>query len=229
MEIRIIDGRRATDRAGAAELGGVSIKTINRNASPQHRAETGFPAPLPAQGRRDWYPIDGDDGLDAHFRRQQQRRAETNAQATQAPNGAPAWLYEGEPDDELPASEFYRAAGINQATFAGYVRRSKRAWAEQRDGYLPKPVNDEPGPVSTTTIYYFTRWAMIDWLNNRLGKGAGAGRKGHGRPGINDAVAVLTANPSTTPDELAAALDIEPDGARYLLRKARERLAAAAQ
>ncbi|GAA4256504.1 hypothetical protein [Dactylosporangium darangshiense] len=228
MEIRIIDGRRATDRAGAAELGDVSIKTINLRASPKHRDRYGFPAPLTTEGRREWYPIDGDDGLEAHFRDRQQQRAEAAAAATTTPHGAPDWLYDGDPDDRLPATDFYRAANLTRGAWNRYVQDSKRDWAAGRDGYLPKPVDEEPAPVKGK-IYIFRRWDVIDFLNNRSGKGAGAGRKGGGRPGITDAIATVRANPGIGPDALADALDINLASALYLLRKARERLAAEAQ
>ncbi|MEV6925512.1 hypothetical protein AB0M46_13580 [Dactylosporangium sp. NPDC051485] len=221
MERREIDGRPATDRAGACELGGVSMATINLRAAPSKRAESGFPAPLDRQDGRDWYAIDD---LTAHFAAEKERKA-----ASTEPKPVPDWLLDGDPDDLLPSKDFRRAIGVSQGAWKYYVQISQDDWAKQQDGYLPLPDDDEDYR-GRGKIYYWKRHRIIQWLRDRPGLGAGAGRTGGAQPTIDDAVAaVRAASGSISGAQLADTLDIDRPRAYYLLRKARERLAAEAQ
>ncbi|MEH1124778.1 hypothetical protein [Micromonospora sp. CPCC 206061] len=217
MEIRTINGRRATDRAGAAEVLGVSVQTIALRASPKQRPTSGFPASIGTEDRREWYALDD---LDAHADALREQHPDT-------PRRAPAWLRDGDPDELLPATTFRAAAGITQGTWKRYVQTSKPEWDAGRDGYLLKP-DDEEDYRGTGKRYSWKRSRMIAWLDNRPGERAGAGRKGGDSPTIDDAVNALRgAGGDMSYTELAAALGVSHSLAQFLLKQARDRLAAA--
>jgi hypothetical protein len=215
VEIRTVNGRRATDRAGAAEVLGVSTQTVALRASPKQRRTSGFPGSIGTEDRRDWYALDD---LDAHADAWREQHPET-------PRRAPAWLRDGPDEELLPATTFRAAAGVQQGTWKRYVQRSMPDWKEHRDGYLPQP-DDEEDYRGTGKRYFWKRARMIAWLDNRPGERAGAGRKGGGTsPTIADAVNALRgAGGELSYTELATALGVSHSLAQYLLKQARERL-----
>jgi hypothetical protein len=219
MEIRTIDGRRATDRAGAAELLGVSEQTVALRASPKQRPTSGFPEAIGTEDRRDWYALDD---LEAHLLvLREQRHA--------APNRAPVWLRDGPRDELLPATTFRAAAGIGQGTWKRYVQSSRPAWERGEDGYLPRP-DDEEDYRGTGNVYYWTRHRMIHWLDHRTGERMPGvvGRKPGPRPGVADAVAAIqAADGQMTGTTLATQLGVSLKRAYDLLRLAREQMATA--
>ncbi|MBM0230502.1 hypothetical protein JNW91_00605 [Micromonospora sp. STR1_7] len=215
MEIRTVNGHRATDRAGAAEVLGLSTQTIGLYASPKQRPTTGFPAPIETEDRRDWYTLDD---LDAY--------AETQHQRATSPRRAPAWLRDGHPDELLAATTFRAAAKVSQGTWKRYVQLSRPDWDAGTDGYLPKP-DDEEDYRGTGKLYSWTRHRMIHWLDNRTGERHGAGRKPGPTPTVDDAIAAIhAADTKMTGATLAQALGVNLRSAQRLLRLARERLAA---
>jgi len=114
---------------------------------------------------------------------------------------------------------------VQQGTWKRYVQSSKPDWDADRDGYLPKPDDDEDYR-GTGKRYFWKRARMIDWLDNRPGERAGAGRKGGDTsPTIEDAVTALrTAGGHLSHTDLAATLGVSHSLAQYLLKQARDRL-----
>lgn len=216
MEIRTINDRRATDRDGAGEVLGIERQTVDLYASPKQRPTSGFPSPVGTEDGRTWYALED---LDAYAA----QRRETNPAE---PRRAPGWLRDGDPEELLPATTFRSAAGITQGTWKRYVQQSVPHWQEHHDGYLPYYDDHEPARRGTT--YKWKRRRMIDWLDNRPGERAGAGRKGGAaQPGIADAVQALqAAGGDLSYTELAAALNVNHPLAQYLLQQARARLPA---
>lgn len=224
METRTINGRPATDRGGAAEITGLSRQTIKLYASPTNSAAVGFPTKLDTEDGREWYALDD-----------LRTYAET-LRAKNAAKGAPDWLRNGHPDDDvpahpddlLPATVFRKAAGIEQGTWKRYVQSSKPYWDDgQDDGYLPLP-DEEEDYRGTGKIYYWKRHRIITWLDNRPGPTAAGvvGRKpGPPAATVEDALnAIQTADGAMTGTQLAEGLSIPLHTAYRLLKKARERL-----
>jgi hypothetical protein len=131
VEIRIIDGHRATDRRGAAEYLGKSFPTIRGLAS--KRDETHFPIPAHVEvtGRgvrtlpdgtkqgREWYRLDH---LDT-FRTEYLDRVA----AEHMPRSHGRQLA-GNPDELLGAADFAADLGITLGAFMRYVADSRPRW-----------------------------------------------------------------------------------------------------
>lgn len=170
MEIRILAGRRATNRAGAAEYLGRSRKTIDEVA--RQRAATGWPEPVGrverAGGARweEWYALDDLD----RFREAYIVRVEQDNRARVHQIVLP-----GDPDELITAKEFRALIGAGHGAWSRYVHDSKPAWRRGEDGYLPRP--DAQEPASHGVIRKWKRHRAEAWINSRPGKVPSPGRR----------------------------------------------------
>lgn len=166
MEIRDIAGRRATDRDGAAEVLGRSPQTVSLLSSPKQRAQgSGFPAPIATIDGKKWYAVDE---LHAFGKAYLRRVADASAARVHDIR------LDGDPEEEISAVEFRTLIDANHGTWSKYVDMSKRAWGRGEDGYLPKPDREEPAARRGVSRYW-KRHRVQQWINNRPGRGAGAG------------------------------------------------------
>ncbi|MFI7517543.1 GntR family transcriptional regulator [Micromonospora echinofusca] len=162
MKIWVVDGRRMTDRAGAAEFTGRSEQTIAIQTSPKRRAEgSGWPAPVLGPEGVLLYPLDD---LAATI--------EGIAEASRA--RVHSITLDGDPDELIPALEFRALIDAKASTWSKYVDMSKPAWERGEDGYLPRPDLEEPAP-RRGIIRSWRRHRVEEWINSRPGRGAGAG------------------------------------------------------
>ncbi|MFF3867096.1 GntR family transcriptional regulator [Micromonospora sp. NPDC001898] len=162
MKIRVVDGRRMTDRAGAAEFTGRSEQTIAIQTSPKRRAEgSGWPAPVPGPEGVLLYPLDD-------LASTLEDIAETSRARVHS------ITLDGDPSELIPAVEFRALIDAKASTWSKYVDMSKPAWERGEDGYLPRPDLEEPAP-KRGIIRSWTRQRVEQWINNRPGRGAGAG------------------------------------------------------
>lgn len=165
MEIRIIDGKRCTDRVGAAEHLDRSQQTINLWASPKKRAETGWPEPVAKQDRKDWYALaDLDAFRDEHLEPTQE-------------SGLPRVhhiAYADDPETLIDDAEFRDLIQVSPGTWSFYIARSKTAWKAGRDGYLPRP--DYATTVRGGERRQWRQHRAADWINSRLGSATSPGR-----------------------------------------------------
>ncbi len=179
MEIRVIAGRRATDRRGAAERTGWSLSTVAHLAADRDR--TGFPSPIEVDeiGRgvrargsagtksgREWYDLEHLDAFKAAY------DAELAAARQARVHGEVS--LDGDDDELLTGQECAAELKVEYDTWRSWVRDSKAAWDEGRDGYLPRPDKTEPARRGVTR--YWRRGTLRSFIRNRPGRGAGAGR-----------------------------------------------------
>ncbi|WP_173071048.1 hypothetical protein [Phytohabitans houttuyneae] len=169
MEERVVNGRRCTNRPGAAEYLQRSLQTINLVASPKRRPETGWPNYVDKQDGQEWYAFDDLDAFRASHLdiKQAGRRARVHQISL-----------DGDPDELMSAKDFYTLLGVDARTFSSYVDKSKPAWHEDRDGYLPKPDKQEPGRGGVQR--HWRRRRVQSWINNRPGSASSPGRPPHG-------------------------------------------------
>jgi hypothetical protein len=175
VEIREIDGRRATDLDGAAELLDRSRQTVALLSSPKKRAEVGWPKPLRRLGGKNWYAVADLE----HFRDTYQPRI-VKANLARVHHVT----LDGDPNELIPAVEFRRLIDAPDSTWIKYVDISKTAWDRGEDGYLPRPDHQEPARHGVTR--YWKRHRVETWISNRPGKQPAPGRpKGGGNPRTN--------------------------------------------
>lgn len=164
MEIRIVGGRRATNRVGAAEYLDVPVNTVRMYSSPSRRAKTGWPEPLAERvDRQDWFAL-GD--LDAYRQR------------TTVVGEAPPV---DDPDRLIGTAEFAALRGVRKYTMKRYVELSLDAWEAGRDGYLPlpdQPSAGQPRPVGRGHTYRWrlgraVAWSFPDAVQKSSGRPAG--------------------------------------------------------
>jgi len=154
VEERQIGGRRATNRAGAAEILGRSLVTVNHLASPKGRIDgSGFPTATVQDGR-EWYFVDD---LDRY-----RERHLAHLEAARLPQSHGVVL-DGDPDDEITAVEFRKAIGVEPNSWTNYVDKSKAAWDHGEDGYLPRPDREEPAARRGVTRFWTRRRAQA-WI-----------------------------------------------------------------
>lgn len=212
METWLVGGRKATNRAGAAEYLGRAANTVTVYSAPSGRLVYGWPEPL--DERVDGQEVFALDDLDAFA-------ASRVAEAPAAPGV-------GDPDELVMVEEFAALKGVKRDTFKRYVEDSISAWERGEDGYLPRPdpADCEPGPVRGT-IYRWRRGVAVAWIfppARRTG-----GRRYGPRPQVADLRAVLAAAGDERPTvrELAATLtawlgdDVKPQTVRRLLQRMR--------
>ncbi|MEV0732332.1 hypothetical protein [Polymorphospora sp. NPDC050346] len=177
MKTWTVEGREATNRAGAAEHLGLAANTVNMYASPAGRARHGWPEPLAEQvdGQEVFALVD----LDAFAAARNTRRT------------PPATTEAADPDELIGVGEFAELRGVSRDTFKRYVEDSRNAWARGEDGYLPVP--DAPDPRSPE-LGRRVRW---QWRRDRAAAWAfpevrrHGGRKAGPRPRVVDLKAVL--------------------------------------
>ncbi|MGL5823381.1 MAG: hypothetical protein ACRCYU_00730 [Nocardioides sp.] len=189
MEVRDVNGRRATTRVGAAEYLDIPVNTVQVYSSPARRRATGWPEPLPyrASGKV-WFALQD---LDAYA-------AARPAQV--APPAAP----EGS-EELVGVREFAQIRGVSRDTFKRYVEDSLAAWERGRDGYLPQPDAVEPAPARGS-IYRWRRGQAHEW-SFPVARRSGGGRPPGRRPGVDDLRQLLSEYAvSPTVREAAAAL-----------------------
>ena len=168
VEERLIGSRRATNRAGAAEILGRSIKTINLLASPKGRADgSGFPAAISTEGGQDWYAIADVEAFARTY------RAQVEATGRARSDGV---VLDGDPDELITAVEFRQAIDIEAKSWTKYVGISKDAWARGEDGYLPRPDSEEPVTRGRGVTRKWTRRRAQAWIDARTGPNPGPGR-----------------------------------------------------
>ncbi|MEH1124861.1 helix-turn-helix domain-containing protein [Micromonospora sp. CPCC 206061] len=216
MEIREVDGRRATNRRGAAEYLGRSLQTVNLLASPKRKAEgSGWPDALPTRtAGQDWYALDDLD----RFRNTVLAPAEAARRAK-----VHHVHLDGDPEELLTAKQFREIIGVEAGPWAKYVAESQPSWKHGQDGYLPLPDVEEPGRGGT--IRKWKRQRVQSWINDRPGSTRGGTRRGG--PTTADAVAAIaSAGGHLTGTQLAEALGVPLNTAYRLLRQARAQHAA---
>jgi hypothetical protein len=165
MEVRMVKGRRCTNRPGAAEYLGRSLQTINLVASPKKRASTGWPDYVDIEDKQEWYALDDLDVFRAsHFEaKQRDRQARVHHVSL-----------DGDPDELISAKDFYTLIKVDARTWSKYVDKSEPDWREHRDGYLPKPDKEEPGRGGVARKW--KRHRAATWINNRRGSASSPGR-----------------------------------------------------
>ena len=165
MQERVVNGRRCTNRAGAAEYLRRSLQTINLVASPKRRPETGWPHYVDKQDGQEWYAFDDLDAFRASYLdvKQAARRARVHHVSL-----------DGDPDELMSAKDFYTLLGVDARTFSSYVDKSKPDWQQDRDGYLPKPDKQERGRGGIQR--WWKRHRVQTWINTRTGSASSPGR-----------------------------------------------------
>lgn len=165
VEIRIVAGRRATNRPGAAEYLGRSLQTIHLWASPSRRAATGWPAPVGTIGRQHWYALSDLD----EFRKAYIAAVEAAGRAR-----VHQLEVDGDPDELVTATEFRRMIQVGDRTWAKWVWQSQPAWERGEDGYLPRPDDEQPARRGVVRRWRLAR--AVAWINARPGKVPSPGR-----------------------------------------------------
>lgn len=214
VETWLVGGRKATNRAGAAEYLGLAPNTVTVYSAPSGRAIHGWPEPLDelVEGQE----VFALDDLDAF--------AASRIGETPAPPG------KGNPNELVGVEEFAALKGVKRDTFKRYVEDSIAAWERGEDGYLPRPNPDDCEPARARgTIYRWRRGVAVAW-GFPTGRRTG-GRKPGPRPQVADLRAVLAAGGAgeerPTVRELAAALtaqlgtDVSSQVVRRLLQRMR--------
>ena len=171
MDIRHIDGREATNRRGAAEYLKRSPSTLAIWTA--DRETTGFPTPIAVDtaGReagREWYALDELERFRDDYMASIQTRARARVHHIELA---------GDPDALIDPTQFAKLLGITYDAFQRYVHMSEPAWAEDRDGYLPRPRPEDCSPARNGVHRQWRMSAAVNWINQRKGRSAGAGRK----------------------------------------------------
>lgn len=162
VEIRSIDGREYTNRAGVAELAGVSHQAVTYWSHESRRADVGFPSSRPdpnptfPQLHSKWYAVD---------------EARTFAELLKARGRRPKALpVPAEPDRLITAHEFAQLIGVTDSAFRYYVNKSVDDWDRNDPGaYLIKPAVDEPGQGGRRRLWRVGD--VVRWQNSRQGSG----------------------------------------------------------
>ncbi len=88
---------------------------------------------------------------------------------------------DGDPDELLTAKDFYTLIRVDARTWSKYVEKSMPDWLAGRDGYLPKP--DQEEPARRGVLRSWKRYRVANWINRRLGSASSPGRpKQHPEP-----------------------------------------------
>ncbi|MGL5825026.1 MAG: hypothetical protein ACRCYU_09455 [Nocardioides sp.] len=193
MEVRDVNGRRATTRVGAAEYLDIPVNTVQVYSSPARRRAAGWPEPLPYRaGGKVWFALQD---LDAYAAARPARVA-TPVATPVASEGS---------DELVGVREFARIRGVSRDTFKRYVEDSLAAWEQGRDGYLPQPDVVESAPARGS-IYRWRRGRAHEW-SFPVARRSGGGRPPGRRPGVDDLRELLAEySVSPTVREAAAAL-----------------------
>lgn len=167
---KVIDGVTCTTRAAIAELAGWKPgNSVNVRA----RTDPDFPRPIHGRriGRDYWYPIEGDQGVDAYLAILAQR----------AQDKKPPPIKAGDPDDLLGPEAAADAMHIKHPTFRSYVRYSIPFWTGLKSG---RPLIPTPDQVTEDVDEYGFPRTHREWYRRTLaahqaqrpGPGTGAGR-----------------------------------------------------
>ncbi len=165
MEVRVVNGRRCTNRPGAAEYLGRSLQTINLVASPKRRASTGWPAYTGKEDGHEWYALDDLDEFRVSYIQAKERAGKAQVHQVRL---------DGDPDELITAVEFRKIIGVGHGVWSKYVGKSEPAWKQGEDGYLPRPDAEEPAPRGV--IRKWKRHRAETWINNRPGSAPSPGR-----------------------------------------------------
>jgi hypothetical protein len=173
MRIEIIGGRRATNRAGAAEYLEMPIATVQIYSSPARRPTSGWPEPLenPPGLRGVWFALDDLDGY--------------KARRTQLASSPPA-VAGGDLIELVDVTEFARLRGVSVQVFNTYVQASRVAWDRGEHGMLPRPL-PAPAPArhGLGRHYQWLRGTAIAWAFPERPRRS-TGREKGPRPGVDD-------------------------------------------
>lgn len=165
MEERTVNGRRCTNRPGAAEYLGRSLQTINLVASPARRGSTGWPGYVGVEDGQEWYALDDLDAFRSAYLEAKQRQRHARVHQVDL---------DGDPDELLTAKDFYTLICVDARTWSKYVEKSVPDWLAGRDGYLPRPDREEP--ARRGVLRSWKRHRVAAWINNRQGSASGPGR-----------------------------------------------------
>jgi hypothetical protein len=203
-----VGGRKATNRAGAADYLGLAPTTVTVYASPAGRRTHGWPEPLDER-------VNGQEVF---------ALADLDAFAAARATPPPPRPTDGDPDELLGIKEFAALKGVAYDTFKRYVEDSVNAWRRGEDGYLPQPDQTEPARQGVT--YRWRRAVATAWIfpaRRRTG-----GRRPGRRPQVGDLRQILAAagtGDRPTVGDLAAALterlgtEVSSQTVRRLLRR----------
>ena len=212
VDTRTIDGREATNRAGAAEWLGMTPGTIKVYSSPGQRSRFGFPEPLPDRiDGQDWWLLEDLD-----------RYAETRTTPVPAVT---------RPRELIDLPTLAKLRNIQLKTARRYWQDSQAAWEQGHEGYLPRPDKVESGPRGAQAPYWRRDRAM-QWAfpGTRRSRGRQPGR----RPVPEDLRRLRAENPGQelTMAQEAALLSAELGGVEVsiqVIRRLRKRLLAEAE
>jgi hypothetical protein len=165
----MIDGRRCTNRRGAAEYLGRSLQTINLVASPKRRPTTGWPGRVAVRDGQEWYDLADLDVFRVFY-----LEAKHNARLARVHR----ITLDGDPDELITATGFRELIGVRSNGWSKYVQKSLPAWREGRDGMLPVPDREEPGRGGV--VRSWKRHRVETWINNRPGSASSPGRPKRG-------------------------------------------------
>jgi hypothetical protein len=208
VETRTIAGSEATNRAGAAERLGMAPATIAVYSSPGQRRRYGFPDPLPDRiDGQDWFLLTD---LDQY----------AQTRVSEVPKVR-------KPHELIDLAELAQLRGIKLDTAKRYLKDSRVAWAQDRDGYLPRPDTVEPGPRGGE-VPRWRRSRAAEWAfpATRRTRGRQPGR----RPQPADLRELRANHPgrTLTVAEEAALLsaELEVEVSPQVIRRLRRRIAA---
>lgn len=162
-------GRTLVNRAGIAELAGLSASRVLALTGPTGRAVSGCPEPVEVTaaagaGRpTPWWDLDA-------------IRAWITDRDTRPPR-PPAGRTGGDPDELIGITGLAEMIEVTTGTARVYVRMSRPAWDTGTDGYLPRPDHEQPARRGTSPRW--RRSTIATWHAHRPGRGRGPGA---GRP-----------------------------------------------
>lgn len=171
MQLIVVDGRRATTRAGAAEHLGIPLGTVQVYSSQGQRRKWGWPEPVlrkgaPGSDGKDWFAIEDLDAYSAS-------RMEPAPIAPAIPD----------PGRLLTLAEFGALRGVTGKVMYRYVELSEPDWRHGRDGMLPMPDETSDARHGMSRLWRYDRavaWAFPAQPRRSTGRPAGR------RPQPND-------------------------------------------
>jgi hypothetical protein len=164
VQLKEVNGRPATTRAGAAEHLGIPLGTVRVYSSPGQRHKWGWPEPVLRKGDadsegKDWFALED---LDTFA-----------ASRTQPAAAAPAVP---DPDRLLTLAEFGALRGVSRKVMYRYVELSQPDWRRGVDGMLPRPDQTRQARYGRSHLWRYDRaaaWAFPDQPRRSTGRTPG--------------------------------------------------------